>query len=123
MPPSGSVGVVRDRYRAEVPVSSASSASSAFERIRDRLFAYDIFPPWLFQHVACPPYAISEGMTIVQRVVVGSFGLEMAVRVVAVWDREDGAPSAMPDSATPPSRGTLNAVSRPFASDSMQTYA
>jgi len=51
--------------------------------------AYDIFPPPIFRHRACPPGSLSPGTTIVQRVGV-VVALEFAVRVVDVWDTVEG---------------------------------
>lgn len=77
-----------DHYRAEVRIGPLDTASAAFDRVRDRLFSYAIFPSWLIHYASCPPGPIAEGTTIVQRVVFGPTALEMAVRVIAVWNRE-----------------------------------
>jgi hypothetical protein len=73
-----------------VEVGPNGNALAAFERVRERLLAYDIFPPWLMRHASCPAGRLAEGTTIVQRELVGPLALEMAVRVLAVWDRSDG---------------------------------
>jgi uncharacterized protein (UPF0548 family) len=66
-----------------------------FEVVRDRLFAYDIFPPRVIRFGLCPEGPLSKGTTIVQRVRLGPISLEMAVRVIAAWDlEEDGAREA-----------------------------
>ena len=62
-------------------------ADAAFERIRARLFAYDIFPSRVMRNVICPGPAIERGTLIVQQVGIGPLRLEFAVRVVEVWDR------------------------------------
>jgi uncharacterized protein (UPF0548 family) len=89
-PPTGPDRATLDHYRAPVEVGPNGNALAAFERVRERLLAYDIFPPWLMRHASCPAGRLAEGTTIVQRVLVGPLALEMAVRVLAVWDRSDG---------------------------------
>lgn len=64
--------------------------TAAFERVRGRLLAYDIFPPALVRYVICPEPPIRTGATIVQRVQLGILALEAAVRVVDAWDRVEG---------------------------------
>lgn len=80
-----------DHYQADVPIGTESTASAAFDRIRTRLFTYDMFPPWLIHHALCPPGPITEGTTIIQRVALGPIALEMAVRVIAIWNRQHGS--------------------------------
>lgn len=89
-PPSGPSGGTVDHYEAIVPPFPGQDAADTFNRIRERLFTYDIFSPRLVQYAICPPGHVAEGATIVQRVKFGRVALEMAVRVIAVWDRHDG---------------------------------
>lgn len=78
-----------DRYRAHVPVESGTPPQAVFERVRDRLLDYDIFPPAFMLHGLCRSGPIQFGSTIVQRVQAdGLFALEMAVRVTRTWDTE-----------------------------------
>lgn len=79
-----------DHYQADVRIGTEDTASATFDCIRNRLFTYDMFPPWLIHQALCPPEQITEGTTIVQRVVLGPIALEMAVRVIAVWNRHHG---------------------------------
>jgi uncharacterized protein (UPF0548 family) len=90
-PPTGPERSTVDHYRAVVDVGPDGDALAAFERVRECLLAYDIFPPWLMRHASCPAGRLAEGATIVQRVLLGPLALEMAVRVLAVWERPDGA--------------------------------
>jgi uncharacterized protein (UPF0548 family) len=94
-PPEGPPHARVDEYRAHVPVGDSGEISATFERVRRRLFAYDIFPPRRIQHSVCRGTEIATGATIVQRVVLGPLALEMAVRVVDAWNRTvDGAHEA-----------------------------
>ena len=79
-----------DRDEVLVAVTPGPRAEAAFEEIRARLFAYDIFPPWFMQGVIWPDGPVAEGALIVQRARFGSLAIEMAVRVVEVWDEVDG---------------------------------
>ena len=81
-------GAVIDRYRATVQIGKHETAQGAFNRLKDRLFTYDVFPPGLIHFALCPPGTLTEGSTVVQRVVFGQVALEMAVRVFATWDRQ-----------------------------------
>lgn len=88
----GRVQSREDHFRVGVHLLPGESPETAFKRVRRRLVAYDIFPPWLIRHALCPPPSIATGTTIVQQIVLGPVMVEMAVRVVAVWndDRRDG---------------------------------
>jgi uncharacterized protein (UPF0548 family) len=90
-PPEGPINATIDHYQADVRITPEDTAAAVFGRIRDSLFAYDMFPPWLIHHAFCPPEPLREGTTIVQRVILGPIALEMAVRVIAAWDRHDGS--------------------------------
>jgi hypothetical protein len=57
-----------------------------FARVRDRLLAYDIFPPRIFRSTICPAGSVTAGATIIQRIVLGPLALEAAVQVIDVWD-------------------------------------
>lgn len=59
----------------------------AFERIRARLFRYDIFPPAVLAFSISPPGEVADGALILQRLRLGPVCLEFAVRVVETWDR------------------------------------
>jgi len=85
-PPEGLATGVYDVHQAEVHFQQDQDAEAAFERIRGRLFAYDIFPSQVMRHVTCPGPAIERGTLIVQQVGMGPLRLESAVRVVEVWD-------------------------------------
>lgn len=86
-PPNATI----DHYEVQVQAGVDPSPSSLFERIRTRLFAYDIFPPRLVDSLIWPSGRIDEGAMIVQRVRLGPVALEMAVRVIEAWDFDDGA--------------------------------
>lgn len=89
--PAGPDGATVDVYEERVPVAPGPGAAAAFEYIRSGLFAYDIFPPWFIHGVICPAGPVTEGALIVQRARVGPVAIEMAVRVIAVWDAETDA--------------------------------
>ena len=84
---AGPPGAVVDHYEAPVPIVSDTTPIEAFTRRRDRLLAYDIFPPSIVRAAICPEGRITAGATIVQRIVFGPLALEAAVRVIDVWDR------------------------------------
>ena len=77
-----------DVYEARVQVRPDEDADAAYDRVRARIFAYDIFPPDLLRFVVCPKPRIEEGTVIVQRVGVGPIRVESAVRVIKVWDTD-----------------------------------
>jgi uncharacterized protein (UPF0548 family) len=79
-----------DHYQAQLSVEPGSAAVAAFERLREQMFAYDIFPRWFARALICPSGRITDGATIVQRVGWGPLVMEMAVRVIDVWDQDDG---------------------------------
>jgi uncharacterized protein (UPF0548 family) len=87
--PTGPANATIDHYDACVQRDPGASPSVLFGRVRERLFTYNVFPPLLIHAVVCPSGRITEGTTIVQRIMLGPVALEMAVRVIAVWDRED----------------------------------
>ena len=75
-----------DLYEAPVTTGPEESPLTVYERLRERLLAYDIFPPNIVQATIYPAGRVSACSTIVQRVVVGPVALEAAVRVIEVWD-------------------------------------
>jgi uncharacterized protein (UPF0548 family) len=89
-PTEGPVGATFDQYVGELRVSDPEQAPVAFERVRARLFAYDIFPPRLMRYTVCPLTPIANGTVIVQRAGFRRLAIESAVRVVETWDRVDG---------------------------------
>lgn len=89
-PPSGPSAATIDCYTAEVRVRPGETSSSAFARVRARLFAYDIFQSTLVRFAICPEGRIQEGATIIQRFQLGLVALEAAVRVTDVWDDQEG---------------------------------
>lgn len=85
----GTEGVL-DHYVREVTGPAASDSASLFAQLEERLLRYDIFPPVLMRAEVCSEDGkLREGTTIVQRVAVGPFTLEAAVRVVEVWHVQD----------------------------------
>jgi uncharacterized protein (UPF0548 family) len=89
-PPEGLPTGIYDRYEAQVHCRRGESADAAFERIRGRLFAYDIFPRSLIRFALCSGRRIELDGLIIQRAGVGPIRLESAVRVVDLWDRDAG---------------------------------
>lgn len=79
-----------DTHEAPVRLLAGEEPDAAFERVRHRLFAYDIFPPNLMRFAMCPPAPTGPGTLIVQRVGFGPLRLDAAVRVVESWDRREG---------------------------------
>lgn len=89
-PPSGPPDPTIDHDAAPVRVRPGEGAADAFVRVRDRLLAYDVFPPALVRSAICPAGPLRAGATIVQQILLGPLALEMAVRVVDDWDRSEG---------------------------------
>jgi uncharacterized protein (UPF0548 family) len=87
-PPEGFPTGMYDRHESSVHCRRDESADAAFERIREQLFAYDIFPATLMHFAFCPGNRIELHGLIVQRAGIGPIRLESAVRVVDVWDTE-----------------------------------
>jgi uncharacterized protein (UPF0548 family) len=88
--PNGPPVAAVDRYEARVCAWPGERPADTFARVRDRLLAYDIFPPSIVRAAICPSSPITIGATIVQRVRLGPLALEAAVRVYEVWDRSEG---------------------------------
>jgi uncharacterized protein (UPF0548 family) len=80
-----------DTYRRRVELQPGELPAAAFERVRKRLFDYEIFPPRLVGHAVIPAGEITEGCTVVQRLGVGRVFLESATRVVDVWRMPESA--------------------------------
>jgi uncharacterized protein (UPF0548 family) len=79
---------LRDEYRVDVPIPKGADANATFATLTRRLLKYDVFPPWLMDACVCTNDGIvTEGATIVQRITVGLFTLEAAVRVSSRWER------------------------------------
>ena len=96
---SGSTGPERGRvdvYRRRVRLEEAESPANCFERVRARLFWYDIFPPVLVRHRVLPAGEIQQDAVVVQRFGVAGLFVESATRVVDVWEttEADGAQTA-----------------------------
>lgn len=89
-PPEGPLYATVDHYKMQARADPDVSPSELFERVRERMFDYDIFPPGLIRAVICPSGSVARGATIIQHMVLGPVALEMAVRVIDVWDRDDG---------------------------------
>ncbi len=79
------VGAHLDTYQDFVQIRGGESLGEAFDRVRHRLLAYDIFPPTFLRYAFCGEGAVVEGQTIVQRFGVG-VAIEAAVRVTKVWE-------------------------------------
>jgi uncharacterized protein (UPF0548 family) len=75
-------GHVHDRYEGLV--------HDTFENALERLWRYDIFPPWRMR-TWVPPKVICPGDTIVQLVRFGPLALETAVRVIEIARTPDSA--------------------------------
>ena len=79
--PEGKGGVV-DHYARHLLLASREDTDSAFRLLEERLLTYDIFPPALMKSEVCSGDGrVQPGATIVQRVAIGPFRLEAAVRV------------------------------------------
>jgi uncharacterized protein (UPF0548 family) len=77
-----------DRYDAIVRLQPGETAAEAFQRVKRRLVAYDVFPPRVLRYALCPAGTLEKDAVIVQRFGFSSVWLEFAVRVVDIWDRE-----------------------------------
>lgn len=88
-----------DHYEASAKIARGDTPAAVFARLRDRLLAYDVFPPGIVRAAICPEGRVAAGATIVQRIGFGPLALEAAVRVIDVWDRvagdAEGAPGAV----------------------------
>ena len=93
-PPEATV----DQYEMSARIGPSDTPSDVFARIRDRLLAYDVFPPEIVHATIYPEGRIAAGATIVQRIVFGPLALEAAVRVIDVWDRVTGSSAGEPGS-------------------------
>ena len=75
-----------DVYRQQVRLDEGESPTAAFERVRARLFRYDIFPPALVGHLVLPAGEIRKNALVIQRFGVGGLSVESATRVADVWE-------------------------------------
>lgn len=83
---------VLDRYSVDLEPASGLTREAVLARAIDALQRYRIFPPERMRAAVCTPdRRIAPGATIVQRLFIGSMGLETAVRVVDQFDVETGA--------------------------------
>ncbi|HET9052089.1 MAG TPA: DUF1990 family protein [Candidatus Dormibacteraeota bacterium] len=78
---------LHDRYEARVVLLPGEDGRKAFDRVRDRLFRYDVFPPAVMAFSILPPGEVAGDALIVQRFGLGPPRLEFAVRVVEAWHR------------------------------------
>jgi uncharacterized protein (UPF0548 family) len=87
-------GGVVDHYSRLVRCRSVATAEREYERIRSRLFRYDIFSRWIVRAQLCPGGPLGPGTVIVQRFGSSLLAVETAVRVIATWGedpRDDAA--------------------------------
>jgi uncharacterized protein (UPF0548 family) len=89
-PPSGPRRATVDAYVGQARVRPGETPEAVFERVRGRILGYQIFPPRLVGYTICPAGPVQVGAIIVQRLRLGPFGCEMAVRVIDVWDTRSG---------------------------------
>jgi uncharacterized protein (UPF0548 family) len=94
----GPADAIVDHYEAPARIGPSDTPCGVFTRLRDRLLAYDVFPPSIVQATICPEGRITAGATIVQRILLGPLALEAAVRVIDVWDRVAGESAGAPGS-------------------------
>ncbi|HEX6539349.1 MAG TPA: DUF1990 family protein [Candidatus Dormibacteraeota bacterium] len=80
-----------DLYTGAVARLPQEDSLALFERLRDRLFRYDIFPSRLLSFALDPAPPLGSGTVIVQAVGVGRVRLEFAVKVIDSWDRSDAS--------------------------------
>ena len=83
-----------DTYERLIGTTSADDAEREYQRIRARLFAYEIFPPASIRGTVCPEQPFRRGATIVQRFGPKAVAIETGVRVEAVWDDFGGETAA-----------------------------
>jgi len=78
-----------DTYKERVRLEPGEATPAVFERLRRRLFDYEIFSPSVVGYRLLPASPITDGCTVVQRIGVGVVFLESATRVVDMWDTAD----------------------------------
>lgn len=77
-----------DRYAIALGVPAGQSSDAICARAAHELLTYRVFPDSRMRHFVCTPdQEVKAGATIVQRVLLGPLAIEMAVRVVDVFDR------------------------------------
>jgi len=76
-----------DTHTARIAAVDGESRAAARDRAIDALFRYRVFPPHRMRaHIATPDGRVAGGATIIQRVRLGPLAMEMAVRVIDVFD-------------------------------------
>jgi uncharacterized protein (UPF0548 family) len=89
-PTAGRHGV-HDEYSTQLPLRDGEASSAIWLKASDALLRYRIFPPDRMRaHVSSPDGVIRKDVTIVQRVFLGPVAMEMAVRVLEVFDVASG---------------------------------
>lgn len=88
-PNEGPPGGTYDKHEAPVKPQPGERPADAFDRVRMRLLAYDIFPPRLLHFAICGSGKIELGALVVQQLGLGPMRIESAVRVIDVWDKGD----------------------------------
>lgn len=94
LPPSCQVDFTeghQDHHRIRLINGDLAMARHAFGALRIVLNNYAIFPPHRLSSAFCIEGGMKIGQTMVQRVRIGPLYLEMANRIVDVFDRQDGA--------------------------------
>jgi uncharacterized protein (UPF0548 family) len=82
---------VRDKYSVTVPLPQGDGGYAVLEKALDLLMRYRIFPDSRMRYRVCTNDGrIRSGALIVQRIFLGPLALEMAVRVLDVFDRLNG---------------------------------
>lgn len=79
-----------EEYRGAHDVHVASLGVAGLERASSTLLRYHIFPPHRMRSLVCTPDCkVRTGAIVIQRVFLGPIAIEMAVRVLSVWDKHD----------------------------------
>jgi uncharacterized protein (UPF0548 family) len=84
-PPHAHVDTYRERARLE----SGETTAAAFDRLRRRLFDYEMFSPRWVGYRVLPELPIRNGCVVVQRLGAGVIFLESATRVIDVWSMSE----------------------------------
>jgi uncharacterized protein (UPF0548 family) len=87
-------GGVVDHYAKRIRFTSIAAAAREFERIRSRLFRYDIFSRRIVRRQFCPDGPLGPGTVIVQRFGSSLLAVETAVRVIETWGEDPQAETA-----------------------------
>lgn len=76
-----------DRYTTRIACQDGEPRAAAREKAAKALLRYRVFPPDRMRaHVCTGDGRVTAGATIIQRVLMGPVALEMAVRVLEVFD-------------------------------------